>query len=161
GCQGADLGRRLVAWAGHLGVDARQERDAADLGCLLEDVEQARRIGAWARAGETTGTGGPPGPGLRPIDVVAHGHETAGRHRVVDASGGVRQDEDAGAEPAGQMDRPQHRAPGLALVEMNPAFEEQYGLAGPMPKRQATRVARHADRRQPWHLPEAQAKLVF
>src|SRR5438128_2067809 len=62
GAEGANLRRRLVTRAGHLAVDAGEERDAASVGDLSKALEQTRRIRAGAWAGGRAGAGEPPGP---------------------------------------------------------------------------------------------------
>ena len=109
GAEGADLGGRLVAGAEDGEVDAFGQRDVLLCGLFGGEFAQARRVGgghveeAQAGAGadgEARLVGADGGVLAGEVDVVGDADEAALRVGLVDAAGGVGDDERLAAEQA-------------------------------------------------------------
>ena len=131
--QGTNLGRRLVAGAGDLGVRAGLEHDAGVIGGPAESLQQPRR--ARIRKPRTVS---PPRLRIGPGAVADDRHQIASTQIGANAAGRIGDQERLDPELTCHVDRPQHAAPRMAFVVVQAAREDEHFLACPRADTQRT-----------------------
>ncbi len=122
---GADLGRGLEARPGEPHVDALVELDVARSRRFVQLAEQRLVIGLGQRHEPVMAEVADQRVGSGKVDVIGDRDQSRRRPFLVEAAGGVGEQERLAAEPLERVDRNPHRIGVAALVIMAAALEER------------------------------------